>query len=61
LVNVFPVRRVAEMKQAARKEVVGLVYPHFSHNRIFPGNANLLIGAWQNANQEIGVPRFATI
>jgi len=26
---------------------------------MFPGNANLPIGAWQNANQEIGVPRFA--
>jgi len=26
---------------------------------MFPGNANPLIGAWQNANQEMGVPRFA--
>jgi len=25
---------------------------------MFPGNANLPIGAWQNANQEIGVLRF---
>ncbi len=26
-----------------------------------PGSANLLIGAWQNANQEIGVPGKYTI
>jgi|GEM_PF-6661927 len=28
---------------------------------MFPGNANLPIGAWQNANREIGVPRAASM
>jgi hypothetical protein len=33
--------------------------PHFLRDCTFPGIANLLIGAWQTANQEIGGRGFA--